>query len=62
MSTYWRGDVCVAITKDPAHKRKGLYIGNKYCIERLATFSNDEAAEQFERFMNKFLGVGEREE
>ena len=55
--TYWRGDDCIAITTDPCHKRKGLYIGNKYCIQRVATFSSDEVAEQFDRYLCEFLGI-----
>ena len=62
MSSYWKGDECIAITDDPYHKRKGLYIGNKYCIQRLATFRNNEDAEAFEKFFEWFLGLKERKD
>lgn len=58
---YWKGDVCISITDDPYHKKKGLFIGNKYCIQRIATFSNDEDAEYFEKFFELFLGLREKD-
>ena len=57
--TYWKGDVCISITNDNCHKKKGLYIGNRYCIQRIATFRNDEDAEYFEKFFESFLGLRE---
>ena len=55
--TYWKGDDCIAITTDPCHKRKGLYIGNKYCIQRVATFSSNEMADAFDKDLCEFLGL-----
>lgn len=57
--TYWKDDDCIAITKDPLHKRKGLYIGNRYCIQRVATFSSDEFADGFDKYFAAFLGLAE---
>ena len=59
MSTYTKGDATIAIGSDPHHKRKSLYIGNKYCIHRVASFSNDEAAEGFEEIFEWFCGLKE---
>lgn len=53
---FWKGDTCMTVTTDPCHKRKGLYIGNKYCIQRVATFADDQTAEYFDKFMCDFLG------
>ena len=61
MATYFKGDVCIAITVDPCHKRKGLYIGNRYCIQRVATFSSDDVADAFDKFFCKFIGAKEAE-
>lgn len=62
MASYWKGDECIAITTDPCHKTKGLYVGNKYCITRLATFTNNKDAEDFEKFFEWFLGLREKED
>lgn len=59
MSSYWKGDECICITCDPYHKKKGLYVGNKYCIQRIATFTNDETADYFDEYFAKFLGIEE---
>ena len=62
MASYWKGDKCIAITDDPYHKKKGLYVGNKYCITRLATFTNNDNAESFDKFLEWFLGFREQED
>ena len=59
MAMYFKGDACIGITSDPCHKRKGLYIGNLYCIQRIATFRNDADAEAFDRLLGVFFGVVE---
>ena len=59
MSSYWKGDDCIVITNDPYHKRKGLYVGNKYVIQRIATVGSDKYADDFEKFFEKFLGIAE---
>ena len=60
--TYFKGDDCIAIMNDPYHKKKGLYVGNMYCIQRIATFRNDSDAEAFEKFFAWFLGLREKKE
>lgn len=57
--TYWKGDDCISITTDPCHKRKGLYVGNRYCIQRVATFASDEIADGFDKYFAAFLGLAE---
>ena len=57
MAMYIKGDACIGITSDPCHKRKGLYIGNLYCIQRVATFRNDADAELFDKLLGEFIGV-----
>lgn len=59
---FWNGDECIAITDDPYHKKKGLYVGNKYRIRRMATFTNNEDAEIFEKFFTWFLGLSDKKE
>ena len=55
--TYWKGDECISITSDPNHKRKGLFAGNRYYIQRVATFSNNEVADAFDKYLCEFLGL-----
>jgi len=57
--TYKKGDMVLVITEDGYHKKRGLFIGNKYVIERVATFSNNQCADQFEEFLCRFLDVKE---
>ena len=57
--TYWKGDDCISITTDPDHKRKGLYVGNRYCIQRVATFASDDFADGFDKYFAAFLGLAE---
>ena len=45
----------------PNCKKKCLYIGHDYCIRKVATFSNDEEAENFERTLQYFLGLEDRD-
>ena len=53
--TYWKDDKCIAVTTDPCHKTKGLYIGNRYVIQRVASFRNEEDAKAFENMLHEFL-------
>jgi hypothetical protein len=57
MATYRKGDSVISIGNDLCHKTKGLYIGNQYVIQRVATFHADGDAEAFERFFCEFCGV-----
>lgn len=53
--TYWKGDECISITNDPYHKRKGLYVGNRFVIHRIATFNTNEDAEEFDNMLGEFF-------
>lgn len=55
--TYWKGNDCIAIMTDPNHKRKGLFVGNRYCIQRVATFVSDDYADEFDKYLCGFLGL-----
>lgn len=57
MITYKKGGQSIAIGTDPYHKRKGLYIGNDYAIQRIATFNNDDDAKAFDTILMQFLGL-----
>lgn len=54
---YRKGNQCIGIGSLPNSKRKALWIGSDYCIRKVGSFSNDEAAEDFERYLEDFLGV-----
>ena len=47
----------IGIGKLPYNKRKCLYIGTENCIRKVASFTNDEAAETFESYLEYFLGL-----
>lgn len=47
----------IGIGKLPNCKRKSLYVGTENCIRKVASFSNDEAAETFESYLEYFLGL-----
>lgn len=54
---YKKGDKVIGIGNLPNSKRKSLYIGNSYCITKVASFSNDEASDIFESYLSYFLGL-----
>ena len=54
---YRKDKSVIGIGKLPNCKRKCLYVGTEYCIEKVATFSNDEQAEIFEQYLEYFLGM-----
>lgn len=45
----------------PNCKKKCLYIGYNGVIRKVASFSNDEEAENFERTLQYFLGLEGRD-
>lgn len=54
---YRKDKSVIGIGNLPNCKRKCLYVGNEYCIEKVASFSNDEQANVFERYLEYFLGL-----
>jgi len=52
---YKKGDKVIGVGNLPNSKRKSLYVGNDYCITKVASFSNDETADTFESYLNYFL-------
>ena len=54
---YKKGDKVIGIGDLPNSKRKSLYVGNDYCITKVASFSNDEASDTFESYLCYFLGL-----
>ena len=45
------GEMCIGIGELPGSKRPCLYVGNEYCIRKVASFQNGDAAELFEAFL-----------
>ena len=54
---YRKDKSVIGIGNLPNCKRKCLYVGNEYCIEKVASFSSDEQANVFERYLEYFLGL-----
>ena len=52
---YRRGDYTIGVGMLPGSKRPSLYVGNKCCIHKVASFSSDDAAEDFKRYLEYFL-------
>lgn len=55
--TYTRGQYSLGVGMLPGSKRPSLYIGNKYCIHKVASFSSDEASEEFVRWLEYFFNL-----
>lgn len=55
--TYTRGEYSLGVGSLPGAKRPALYIGNKYCIHKVASFSSEEAAEEFTRWLEYFFSL-----
>ncbi|MBR1904880.1 MAG: hypothetical protein IJ819_00255 [Clostridiales bacterium] len=58
---YRYNDQSIGVGNLPNCKKKCLYIGHGCCIRKVATFSNDEEAENFERTLQYFLGLEDRD-
>ena len=54
---YRLGNRVIGVGILPGSKRKSLYVGNDCCITKVASFSSDEAADNFENYLNHFLGL-----
>lgn len=55
--TYTRGEFSIGVGNLPGRKRPCLYIGNKYCIHQVASFSNEENAKEFTRWLEYFFNL-----
>lgn len=55
--TYSKGDYVLGAGKLEGSKRPCLYIGNKYCIHKVASFSSDKSFEEFIIWMEFFMGL-----
>lgn len=55
--TYTRGEYSLGIGKLPGSKKPSLFIGNKYCIHKVASFSNEESAEEFTKWLDYFFSL-----
>ena len=47
--------IAISTSTDPYHKRPGLYIGDEYCITRIATFTDERSAKTFDECLRAFL-------
>jgi hypothetical protein len=57
MSGFQRGDEVIYISKVPKLKRPCLLIGNKYCVQKIATFDSQEYADGFAKMLGEWFGA-----
>lgn len=60
MATYRKGDRAISICNLPQRKNKCLLVGEGSVWTKVASFSDDEAADLFEKMLEDFLGFKER--
>lgn len=51
------GEETIHITHLQNHKKPVLLIGNRYCLQKIASFDNEECAEEFCEMLDKWLQV-----
>lgn len=61
MATYRKGDRAISICNLPQRKNKCLLVGEGSVWTKVASFSDDEAADLFEKMLEDFLGFRRRE-
>ena len=52
-----RGEETIHITHLPNYKKPVLLGGNGYCLQKIASFDSEEAAENFCNMLEKWLMV-----
>ena len=60
MSGFKRGDEVIYISQVPtflAEKKPCLLIGNKYCVQKIATFDSQEYADGFSKMLGEWFGA-----
>ena len=57
---YRKGDICIGIGNLPMNKRKCLYIQQGVVIHKVASFSSDADADEFEKAFMYFTGISDR--
>lgn len=60
--TYTRGEASIGIGKLPGRKRPCLYVGNKYAIHQVASFSSEEAAKEATAYLEYFFCLRDKPE
>lgn len=55
------GEMVIGSGNLPGLKKPCLYVGNEYCIEKVASFNSEDARKLFEAYFEKFLGVNHAE-
>lgn len=55
--TYKKGNMVMSVTYVPRRKKKCLLIGDGLYYQKVASFDTDEDADDFEKFLEAFLGV-----
>lgn len=53
--TYTRGDYSIGVGMLPGLKKPCLYIGNKYCMRKVASFNSEEEAQLFIGWLEYFF-------
>ena len=56
MNGYQRGDEHIYVTHFPGLKKPVLAVGNKYVMQKIASFDSEECAEGFNKMLNKWFG------
>ena len=57
---YQKGNVGIGIGNLPKNKRKCLYIQEGVCITKVASFTSDADADNFEKAFTYFVGISDR--
>ena len=55
---YIKGEESLWITHLPDLKKPVLLIGGEYAVHKVASFNSEEAAEEFSRLFERWLGIG----
>lgn len=55
--TYQKRSMFLSVTYVPGRKKKCLLIGDGLYYQKVASFDTDEDADDFEKFLEAFLGV-----
>lgn len=55
--TYVRGEYSIGVGTLPGFKKPCLYIGNKYCVHKIASFNGEEESKLFIEWLEHFFGM-----
>ena len=55
--TYTRGEYSIGVGTLPGFKKPCMFIGNKYCIHKVASFNGQDEADEFTMYLEHFFGL-----